>query len=146
MGFLDRLFGRGDHASASNAPTVQTRTQIVDFDAQGSVRISDTTTFKKSVANRVGLKVTGPPEGYALVPGSLQNEYFGEEPSRTTSLFVERIVIGSLPKYLADMLNLRDGARLQVPVQIFTSATPKGPRVDAWAWIGSSTPQWEYSA
>ena len=146
MGFMSRLFGCDDQSSVQDTAARDASSRVVSFDGQGLVKISGTTTFKRDAANAVGVKVAGLPPGHAVATGWIQNEYFGAQGSRTISVIVEGVSIGSLPKYLVDQLSLDDGARVQVPVQIFTSDSSKGLRVDAWTWTGGGTPQWQYSA
>lgn len=118
----------------------------INSEAQGLARISGTTTFRRESANSIGSGIAGSPPGYAIVDGWLQNEELGSPGTRTVSLLIEGEAIGSLPGGLVDLLDLDDGERIPVLVQIFTSDTAKGLRVDAWAWIGDDKPQWDYSA
>ncbi len=145
MGFLSRIFGRDHHPHTRCRVIGDVNARGVSPNVQGLVKISGTTTFKRDAANSVGVKTVGSPPGYGVETGWLQNEYLYSSGSRTISVKVEGVTIGSLPSYLVNQLNLNDGERIQVPVQIFTSDSPKGFRVDAWTWIGDTPPKWEYS-
>lgn len=100
------------------------------------VRLAGTTTFAKEEAARVAERFVGP-DGYA----ELEAIVIADSPD----VIVHDTRIGCLPTYKAQDLATHHKGTIPVALQIFVSESTKGRRVDAWAWIGSDLPRWEYT-
>lgn len=129
MGLWVKLFSRTRRSEQPVVTSVTTSTPDL-------VQIAGTTTFASQGAADAAARHAAHNGGYAEVRGSIE----GHE----SHVMVDGLRIGNLPSYKAQELGLAHAAKLPVLVQIFTSGTPKGTRVDAWAWFGPGPPQWHY--
>ncbi|MDQ0092476.1 hypothetical protein [Paeniglutamicibacter psychrophenolicus] len=157
MGFLKRIFGgRTDQTPSPHVPPgysqandiSQSPTGVelsVSMGEQTLVQLTGTTTFAKEAVTDLALRHGIEGDGYFEGTGTLQREPENKADPLAVAVLVEGERIGYLPGYLARGQAISvDGARA-VPVQIFFEMLPKGPRAEAWAWLGNGTAQWQWS-
>lgn len=132
MGFWTKFFATARNSAERTASTAATTGRLI--------QIAGTTTFAKHGAIDAASRHVGS-DGYAEVAGVVTNAATDENPS-TANVLVDGVRVGALPYYEAQAL--APGASFPVVVQLFLTDTPKGRRVDAWAWTGPGAPQWSY--
>lgn len=132
MGILDRLLGRGKDSA--------------DDGVDGLVALSGTTTFCKEAITSLAQRHGAADRGYIELPGSLQREPDNAADPNAVAVIVEGERIGYLPGYATSAAQLSTIGSRHAQVQVFTELLPKGLRAEAWAWIGSKPPKWEWSA
>lgn len=143
MGLFRKLFGLQQlHEPAKpTAPTTPriARSAIVSVTPRPGdlVKVAGTTTFAKNGALNTAARFASKAEGYAEIRALVEPD--------TARVLVDGTWIGSLPTYKAQEIAQGPGAVLTATVQVFLSETPRGDRVDVWAWLGPGQPQWEYS-
>lgn len=132
MGILDRLLGRGKDNS--------------DDGVEGLVALSGTTTFCKAAISALAERHGAASGGYIELTGSLQREPNNPADPNAVAVIVEGEKIGYLPGFATSSAQLSTIGARPARVQVFTEMLPKGLRAEAWAWIGSRPPKWEWSA
>ncbi len=134
MGLLARLFG-------GQAPVVEIGMDDGRVVFPSLMQISGTTTScadaAAQVVKRHGLPSEGYLEGMAEVCSQGGSSVFGVR--------VDGLRVGYLPGFAKDQFDLRDGVVYRVPYQLFCLTNEDGTRVEAWVWLGGSTPHWDYS-
>lgn len=140
MGLWRKLLGLGHEPEREEASTqTETPPQMkVSFQVETSklVQVAGTTTFSKDGALAVAERYVDE-QGYA--------EFEALVLDGGPDVVVDGVRLGCLPTYAAQELAGLEGRSLPVTVQVFRSETVKGPRVDAWAWLGPGRPKWRYS-
>lgn len=131
MGFLERILGR------KSAP--------VDDGVEGLTTLSGTTTTCRNAILALAARHDQGDQGYLELPGSLQREPENPVDPEAVAVMVEGERIGYLPGYLTAAADVSTIGSRAVRVQIFTEVVPKGLRAEAWAWLGSRSPQWEWT-
>ena len=158
MGLLNRLFkrtpsGQGtavahrlDDASASTQPQSRMRVENVEPQLQGLVKLAGTTTFAKDSAAALMARHDQREDGYLETDAFLQREPDNAADPQAVAVHVEGQRVAYLPGYLAARLAVAPGEAQPVKVQLFSEATPRGLRVEGWAWLGDQPPRWQWSA
>jgi len=131
MGFLERILGR------KSAP--------VDDGVEGLTTLSGTTTTCRDAILALADRHGQGDQGYLERPGSLQREPENPVDPDAVAVMVEGERVGYLPGYLTEAADVSTIGSRAVRVQIFTEMVPKGLRAEAWGWLGSRPPQWEWS-
>lgn len=132
MGLLKRILGRKPIAP-------------VDDGVEGLTTLSGTTTTCRDAVLALAARHGQGDQGYLELPGSLQPEPENPVDPDAVAVLVEGGRIGYLPGYLTTAAGVSAIGSRAVRVQIFTEMLPKGLRAEAWAWLGSRAPQWEWS-
>lgn len=158
MGLLDRLFGRTpsgdadpavhgfDDDSASNRPRWRMGVENAESSHQGLVKLAGTTTFAKEAAAALMGRYDQREGGHLETDALLQREPDNAADPQAVAVHVEGERIAYLPGYVAARLAAEPGGAQPAKVQLFSDVTPKGLRVEGWAWLGGDPPQWQWSA
>ncbi|OII36069.1 hypothetical protein BIU98_00520 [Curtobacterium sp. MMLR14_010] len=133
MGILNRLFGRD-------------KDQPVDDGAEGLTVLSGTTTTCRDAILALAARHDASDAGYVELNGSLQREPTNPADPNAVAVMVEGERIGYLPGYATAAANVSTIGSRAVRVQIFTEMLPKGPRAEAWAWLGNGSLRWEWTS
>ncbi|CAM3000380.1 Tetratricopeptide repeat protein [Corynebacterium falsenii] len=104
------------------------------------------TTFCRPHAQQVALALLRDHDGYLEDVGTLEHVAADDQRPEALDVIYQGHWIGALAGHATDRVNLPIGAQVGIPVQLCAAQTAKGPRLDAWAWLGDDAPQWEYSA
>ncbi len=158
MGILDKFRGRSSQAkteNASNGGSMQVRDETASAhvaltlggpSVEGLVKLSGTTTFGKDAISALLARNPGPGRGMLLISGVLQREPNNPVDPNAVAVFAEGERIGYLPGHVAKLLSLSVEGATTIPLQVFyTRDAGMGPRAEAWGWLGSGSPEWQYS-
>ncbi|WP_434161381.1 hypothetical protein [Clavibacter michiganensis] len=133
MGFLDRVFGRSSEEAA------------VDDGLEGLAKLSGTTTTCRTAITALAERHGTADGGYLELPASLQREPNNPVDRNAVAVMVEGERVGYLPGYSTSAVQLSTLGSRPARVQIFTEVLPKGLRAEAWVWVGTRKPQWDWS-
>lgn len=159
MRLLQRLFGKTETKPEGRAPVpVETREEasrdnrafhvdieIVSGGEPDLVKLSGATTFAKEAITRLAERHGATDRGCLELTGILQREPHNKVDPSAVAVHVEGERVGYLPGYVAARVDLSAGGARAVAVQIFTELLPKGLRVEAWAWLPDTAPEWKWS-
>lgn len=151
MSILKRLFGKSEPKTQAvatrpkKAPTaasviVEYRSSVPDL-----VQLAGTMTGAKDAATRLVERHDPDDNGYLELDGVIQREPDNPVDPSAVIVLVEGERVGYLPGYIAKDVDLSTTGSRAVRVQIFTQLLEKGLRIEAWAWLGTSTPKWQWS-
>lgn len=152
MGLFRRIFRKSDSttptqlATRAETPRVEV-TVAVDrtLSMPDLVKLAGTTTGAKQGITALAQRLDPDDVGYLEVDGVIQREPENPVDPFAVIVLVQGERIGYLPGYIAKHVDLSvDGAR-EVRVQIFTQLFAEGLRSEAWAWLGSGAPTWDWS-
>ena len=154
MGLLNRLFRRtpsGDatpavHRSDHERPRWRMSVENAEPQLQGLVKLAGTTTFAHEAAAALMGRHHQREDGHLETDAFLQREPDNAADPQAVAVHVEGQRVAYLPGYLAARLPVAPGEAQPVKVQLFSEVTPKGLRVEGWAWLGGELPQWQWSA
>ena len=158
MGLLNRLLkrtpsGEGtalarrlDDEPGSKRPPSKMRVESAEPELQGLVKLAGTTTFANDAAAALMGRHDQWEDGHLESDAFLQREADNEADPHAVAVHVEGQRVAYLPGYLAVRLPIESGEAQPVKVQLFSEVTPKGLRVEGWAWLGSEPAQWQWSA
>ena len=113
---------------------------------QGLVKLAGTTTFAKEAAAALMGRHQQREDGRLETDAFLRREPDNAADPQAVAVHVEGQRVAYLPGYLAARLPAAPGEAQPVKVQLFSELTPKGLRVEGWAWLGGELPQWQWSA
>ncbi|UKF26725.1 MULTISPECIES: HIRAN domain-containing protein [Clavibacter] len=133
MGFLARVFGRSSGRSG------------VDDGVEGLAKLSGTTTTCRAAITALAERHGVADGGYLELPASLQREPNNPVDRNAVAVMVEGERVGYLPGFSTPAAQLSTVGSRPARVQIFTEVLPKGLRAEAWVWIGTRSPQWDWS-
>lgn len=158
MGLLNRLFKRTpsgretavahrfDDEPARKRPLSRISVENAEPELRGLVKLTGTTTFAKDAATALMSRHDQGENGHLEADGFLQREPDNAADPHAVAVHVQGQRIAYLPGYLATRLPIGPGEAQPVKVQLFSEVTPKGLRVEGWAWLGGEAPQWQWSA
>lgn len=155
MGLLRHLFGRT--ASSRPIPAVRrlqdqsrdARTPahadatIVAPELEGLVKLTGTTTFAKQAATDLLERYSQHENGYLEIVGFLQRETENTADPLAVAVHAEGERVAYLPGYLAARLSISPGDAHPLALQFFSAVAGEGLRIEGWAWLGDSEPQWK---
>jgi hypothetical protein len=130
MGFLDKIFARTPKQPEA---------------AGGLVKLSGTTTTCSDAMSELAQRYSISSGGYLELAGTLQREPNNAVDPNAVAVMVEGARVGYLPGHMAAAIDLSLTGASAIRVQVFTEVLPKGLRAEAWAWLGSARPQWEFT-
>lgn len=137
VSILKRLFGRSEQP----APEQYTVSVEATLHMSELVSISGTTTVAKHDVAAVMDELDPSSTGHAETVGSLHREAQRGTSEGPVAVVFRGRRIGYLPAYAGRAVPLADGESSPVNVQLFGA----GHRVEAWAWLGQGSPQWQWS-
>lgn len=151
MSILKRLFRKSDPKTTAVAPRppisraettvfVEYRSNVPDL-----VQLAGTMTGAKAAATRLVERHDPDDNGYLELDGVIQREPDNPVDSSAVIVLVEGERVGYLPGYVSKVIDLAVGGARPVRVQIFTQLLEKGLRIEAWAWLGTGTPKWQWT-
>lgn len=151
VSILKRLFGksepqtqamakRPERPSTTTSVFVEYRSNVPDL-----VQLAGTMTSAKDAATRLVERHDPDDNGYLELDGVIQRERDNPVDPSAVIVLVEGERVGYLPGYIAKEVDLSASGSRPVRVQIFTQLLEKGLRIEAWAWLGTSTPKWQWS-
>ena len=140
MSFLSKIFGTSQPPqTAPQAPTVTTTPHIPP------TKITGTTTYTKDGAHHIATLYDLEDNGYLETAGQIIKNTSNPVDPHAVAVTVMGEIIGYLPAYLAHPLPLPDTGAQPVEVQMFTTHTAKGLRVESWVRSSASAGEWEYT-
>lgn len=158
MGILDKFRGRSSQAITEkfsdndNTPmrdgTASAHVELTlgGPSVEGLVKLSGTTTFGKDAMSALLARHPGPGRGMLFFNGVLQREPSNPVDPDAVGVFVEGERIGYLPSHVAKVLSLSVEGAATIPLQVFyIRDAGMSPRAEAWGWLGSGSPEWQYS-
>lgn len=142
MSFFKRLFGR--------APEPKQITTVVevrlDQRAPDLVPVSGMMTVAKKEARRFAARRGLAAEGYAEVDATLRAEPTNTVDRNAVAIVVDGERVGYVPGWTAPLLSLRRSEARGCVVQVFTAQIDRDVRIEGWVWLGTGSPQWQWSA
>jgi hypothetical protein len=109
------------------------------------VQLSGTTTVARDEINSFAIKQGAGDGGLIEAEAELHWATSASDTPAAIAVEVGGKKIGYLPGYLTNTLLQVVHQRQKVRIQIFTEALPSGLRTEAWAWLASGAPKWQYS-
>lgn len=151
MSILKRLFRKSEPTTkavahrpktphAETTVFVEYRTTVPDL-----VQLAGTTTGARESISRLVERHDPEDNGYLEMDGVIHREPDNPVDPEAVIVLVEGERVGYLPGYVAKDIDLTTSGARPVRVQIFTQLLNKGLRVEAWAWLGTGTPKWQWS-
>ena len=110
------------------------------------IQLTGTTTFAKDAITELARRRGIVGIGYLETNGSIQREPDNVADPDAVVVLVDGERIGYLPGYVARAQGLTVKGSRPIQVQVFYEFLPKGMRAEAWAWLGTGLPQWEWSS
>lgn len=151
MSILKRLFAKSEPKTqaVTQSPTTS-RAEITAFVEYRStvpdlVQLAGTMTGARESITRLVERLDPDDSGYLELDGVIQREPENPVDPNAVIVLVEGERVGYLPGYVAKDVDLSTSGAQPVRVQIFTQLLEKGLRVEAWAWLGTGTPKWQWS-
>lgn len=141
MGFLSKIFGASQPPAtpAPQAPTLTTPPRVPP------TKVTGTTTYTKDGAHHIATLYDLRDNGHLETTGQIIKDTANPVDSHAVAVTVMGEIIGYLPAYLAHSLPLPDTGAQPVEVQVFTTHTTKGLRVECWVRSSASAGEWEYT-
>ena len=126
--------GAGDSSQPSVTVTMQ---------SAGEVKLAGTTTNSKDAVHALMARHGIRGAGLLDATGTVQREPENTVDSDAVAVLVEGERVGYLDRWARQAVDVGIGAA-EIPLRLFSAVTPRGFRVEAWAWIGGGTPTWSY--
>lgn len=151
MSILKRLFGKSEPKTTAVAkrPTTSRAETAVFVEYRSTVpdlvQLAGTMTGARESITRLVERLDPDDNGYLELDGVIQREPDNPVDPHAVIVLVEGERVGYLPGYVAKDIDLSTSGARPVRVQIFTQLLEKGLRVEAWAWLGTGTPMWQWS-
>lgn len=127
-------------ARAETNVFVEYRSTVPDL-----VQLAGTMTGARESITRLVERLDPDDNGYLELDGVIQREPDNPVDPHAVIVLVEGERVGYLPGYVAKAVDLSASGARPVRVQIFTQLLEKGLRVEAWAWLGTGVPKWQWS-
>ncbi len=112
----------------------------------GEVQLSGTTTVAKMAVAGLVQRHGLPERGMLDCVAVLRREPDNPVDTSAVAAWVDGEHIGYLPSHLSKRFPLHVGAELPVPMRLFSLRRDGKIRGEAWVWLGTDAPQWQYSA
>lgn len=145
MGFLSRLFRRPEPSRPATGVTVTTAVVRRAGAVPDLVQLSGTTTVAKTAMVAFVSRADPEDNGYIEVDGIVQREPDNPVDPDAIAVLVEGERVGYLPGYVGKTMNLSARGAREIRLQVFTQLLERGVRVEAWAWLGTGKPHWQWS-
>lgn len=153
MRLFSRLFSRGQASEPSSVVvpvTVHgvegTKSAVTITSEIGPLhKVAGTTTFCRVDAQQVAGPLLRDNDGYLVDIARVERIPADAERPEALDVTVLGYRIGALPSYVTSRVDLQYGQVFVAPVQLCAAETEKGPRLDAWVWLGDGHPRWSYS-
>lgn len=151
VSILKRLFGKSEpktQAVAQRPTTARAETSVfVEYRSTvpDLVQLAGTMTGARESITRLVERLDPDDNGYLELDGVIQREPDNPVDPHAVIVLVEGERVGYLPGFVAKDVDLSSSGAQPARVQIFTQLLEKGLRVEAWAWLGTGTPKWQWS-
>lgn len=148
MGLFSRLFSRrspSKEVSTQRRPSVHPAARMFITDGSPLIKVTGTTTHRKNEARAMMGRHGQAENGHLEIAGRLSLEWVERINSDAVAVTVEGEPIGYLSFADSKSVDPRAFDHHAIPVQAFSEVVKGQLRVEAWAWLAPTRPEWQWS-